>query len=233
MPGLLIESTTQGGRADKAGLRRHDVIFKYNDTYMMTVDNLLASASQGGQQNTLTIVRAGQVLEVAVPAGSLGVSVVPFPQPDMHIAGTSEKIAQLVRGEEIQTRHEIEQQQKAEREAWIASVNGVQVTTAMSLEGYRITQTLGIVSAENVAGINLIVDFFTEIRDSWGGRSRSMQSILRDARQTCILELKAEAQQLGANAVIAVDLDYSEISGGGKNMLMIVATGTAVTVEKL
>jgi uncharacterized protein YbjQ (UPF0145 family) len=231
MPGLLIESTTPGGQADKAGLRKHDVIFRYNDTYMMTVDNLLASASQGGQQNTLTVVRAGQVLEVTVPAGPLGVSVVTFPQPDMHIAGTSEKIAQLVRGEDSKTQHEIDQQQKTEREAWAEAVNNVQVTTAMSLEGYRVTKTLGIVSSENVAGINIIIDFFTEIRDSWGGRSRSMQSILRDARQTCILELKAEAQQMGANAVIAVDLDYSEISGGGKNMLMIVGTGTAVIVE--
>ena len=46
-------------------------------------------------------------------------------------------------------------------------------------------------------------------------------------------ELKKEADNIGANAVIAVDLDYSEISGGGKSMLFLVASGTAVKVEPI
>lgn len=233
MPGLLIENTTPGGQADKAGLRKHDVIFRYNDTYMMTVDNLLASARQGGQTNKLTVIRSGEMLEIAVPPGPLGVSVVTFPKADMHIAGTGEKITQLMRGEESKTKYEIEQQQLAERQALVEAVNEMQVTTAHFLDGYRVTKTLGIISAENVAGINIIFDFFAEIRDQWGGRSQSLQNILRDAKNTALLEMKIDAHQLGGNAVIGVDLDYSEISGGGKSMLMVVATGTAVQVEKV
>ena len=56
--------------------------------------------------------------------------------------------------------------------------------------------------------------------------------MLRDARKTCLTELRREALMIKANAVIGVDLDYSEISGKGKSMLFLVATGTAVRIEK-
>ena len=69
--------------------------------------------------------------------------------------------------------------------------------------------------------------------DFFGGRSESTQGVLRDARRTCLNELRKEAFSVGANAVIAVDLDYSEFSGKGKSMLFLVASGTAVTVEKI
>jgi uncharacterized protein YbjQ (UPF0145 family) len=233
MPGLLIQSTTTGGQADKAGLRANDVIFRYNNTYLMKVEDLLASANSGGENNKLTVIRAGEELEITVPPGPLGVSVVPWPQPDMHIAGTGETIARLMRSEENKAQHEIIQQQDAQRQKLVEAVNGMQTTTAYALEGYRVTRTLGVISAENVAGINLIIDLFSEIRDQWGGRSRSLQNILRDAKNNALLELKLDAHQLGGNAVIGVDLDYSEISGGGKSMLMVVATGTAVIVEQI
>lgn len=73
---------------------------------------------------------------------------------------------------------------------------------------------------------------FAGVRDVFGGRSSATQKILRDARITCLQELKNEANNLGANAVIATRLDYSEFSGGGKSMLFLVASGTAVVVEE-
>ena len=76
-------------------------------------------------------------------------------------------------------------------------------------------------------------DFFASVRDVFGGRSSSSQKALRDARRVCLAELRREALMVGANAVIGVDLDYSEISGDDKSMLFLVATGTAVTVEKI
>jgi uncharacterized protein YbjQ (UPF0145 family) len=67
---------------------------------------------------------------------------------------------------------------------------------------------------------------------SFGGRSKSYQSTLKDARKTVLLELRREAHRMGADAVLGVDLDYSEISGGGKSMLFMVASGTAVKLAK-
>ena len=107
----------------------------------------------------------------------------------------------------------------------------VLLTTAPSLEGHRVIQTIDIVTAECVFGMNIFRDLFAGVRDIFGGRSKSSQRVLRDARQTCLTELRREAHALGANAVIAVDLDYSELSGSGKSMLFLVASGTAVRVE--
>lgn len=68
--------------------------------------------------------------------------------------------------------------------------------------------------------------------DTFGGRSKTMQDGLREARKTALSELRLEAQALGADAVVGIDLDYSEISGGGKSMLFLVASGTAVKLDQ-
>ncbi|MDN3522519.1 YbjQ family protein [Halomonas ramblicola] len=106
------------------------------------------------------------------------------------------------------------------------------ITTSSHLEGYRVTEHLDVVSAECVFGMNVFKDLFAGLRDFFGGRNKSSQKALREARIACLDELRREAGELGANAVIGVDLDYSEISGGGKSMLFLVATGTAVKVAR-
>ncbi len=104
------------------------------------------------------------------------------------------------------------------------------VTTEFSMPEYTVTNRIEVITAECVFGMNLFKDMFAGIRDILGGRSASSQKVLRDARRTCLTELRREALIVGANAVIGVDLDYSEISGDGKSMLFVVASGTAVTV---
>ena len=95
----------------------------------------------------------------------------------------------------------------------------------------RIDRRLEIITAEVVIGMHLFKDIAGLFRDVFGGRSKVMQNGLRDARKTALDELRREAHALGADAVVGVDLDYSEISGGGKSMLFLVASGTAVTLK--
>ena len=106
------------------------------------------------------------------------------------------------------------------------------LTTADSLEGYKVSKTLEVITAECVFGMNFLRDFFSSFTDFFGGRSNATQKVLKDARKTALEELRKEAEQLGANAVIGVRLDYSEFSGDGKSMLFLVAFGTAVVVER-
>jgi uncharacterized protein YbjQ (UPF0145 family) len=106
------------------------------------------------------------------------------------------------------------------------------LTTESVLTGYTVTERLEIITAECVFGMNIFRDFFAGVRDFFGGRSKASQKVLRDARRTCLAELSREALMVGADAVIAVDLDYSEISGDGKSMLLVVASGTAVRAVK-
>ena len=101
------------------------------------------------------------------------------------------------------------------------------VTTTNSIEGRPIQQYLGIVSAETIIGANIFKDFFAGIRDIVGGRSSSYEGVLREAKDTAIKEMQEQAQRLGANAVIGIDLDYETVGANG-GMLMVTASGTAV-----
>lgn len=109
-------------------------------------------------------------------------------------------------------------------------VNQILLTTESAFGG-EITERLGIVTAEYVVGIHIFRDIATNFRDFFGGRSATMQRGLKEARTAALYELRMEALELGGDAVVAVDLDYSEISGGGKNMLLLVASGTAVKMR--
>jgi uncharacterized protein YbjQ (UPF0145 family) len=104
------------------------------------------------------------------------------------------------------------------------------VTTTDSIEGRQILEYKGIVSGETILGANLFRDFFAGIRDIVGGRSGSYEKVLADAKEMALETLREKAQELGANAVVAVDLDY-EVLGETNSMLMVVANGTAVLVE--
>jgi uncharacterized protein YbjQ (UPF0145 family) len=113
----------------------------------------------------------------------------------------------------------------------IEAAQNVLLTTANLVEGHRAIKTHGIITSECVYGMNIFKDILAKFSDVVGGRSNASQEILKDLKKTCLKELRYEAALLGANAVIAVDLDYSEFSGGGKSMLFLVASGTAVTIE--
>ncbi|SMO52985.1 heavy metal-binding domain-containing protein [Paracoccus laeviglucosivorans] len=101
------------------------------------------------------------------------------------------------------------------------------VTTTNSVEGRRVTAYHGVVTGETIIGANIFRDLFAGIRDIVGGRSGAYESALAEARETALSEMQDRARAAGGNAVIGVDLDYEVIN----NMLMVSASGTAVTVE--
>ncbi len=101
--------------------------------------------------------------------------------------------------------------------------------TTPTLEGQPVQRYLGIVTGEVIVGANIFRDLFAGIRDIVGGRSGSYETVLADARRQAIAEMEAEAQKLGGNAVIGVDIDY-EVIGANGSMLMVSTSGTAVIV---
>ena len=102
------------------------------------------------------------------------------------------------------------------------------MTTTDSVEGREIGEYLGIVSGETVFGANIFRDLFASIRDVVGGRAGGYERVLKDGKQEAIGDMLAEAEALGADAVIGVDLDYESI---GTSMLMVSANGTAVRLK--
>ena len=101
------------------------------------------------------------------------------------------------------------------------------VTTTPSIEGKRITAYHGVVVGEAILGANVFRDIFAGITDIIGGRSGAYEASLGEARATALRELEDRARSLGGNAVVGTDLDYEVIN----NMLMVSASGTAVTVD--
>ncbi len=101
------------------------------------------------------------------------------------------------------------------------------LTTTGGVEGHRITRYHGIVVGEAIMGANVVRDFFASITDVVGGRSGAYESKLQDARETALQELEQRAAQVGANAIVGIDLDYEVV---GESMLMVSASGTAVTI---
>lgn len=109
----------------------------------------------------------------------------------------------------------------------------VLVTTTSSLEGWQIHEYLSPVSSHIVAGTNIFSDLFASISDIFGGRSASYQKQLQKINNAAIQELQKQTINLGGNCVLAARIDHDEISGGGKSMFMVTASGTAVCAEKI
>ena len=106
------------------------------------------------------------------------------------------------------------------------------VTTTPDIAGRTIRDYLGIVTGEAIMGANVFRDMFAGLRDIVGGRSGAYEKALQEAREIAIHEMTEEAQQLGANAVIGIDIDYENITAGNSgSMLMVSASGTAVVVD--
>ncbi|MBE0579306.1 MULTISPECIES: heavy metal-binding domain-containing protein [Devosia] len=101
------------------------------------------------------------------------------------------------------------------------------ISTTPTLEGRPVREYLGIVTGEVIVGANIFKDLFAGIRDIVGGRAGAYEGALRDARRQAHEELRYEAERMGADAVVGVDLDY-EVVGQGGSMLMVSISGTAV-----
>ena len=107
------------------------------------------------------------------------------------------------------------------------------VVTTPDLQGFTVRRYIGVVTGEAILGANIFRDLFAGIRDIVGGRSAAYEEELRKARDIAIAEMSQQAEELGANAVIGVDLDYESIQmGQGGGMLMVSASGTAVEIDR-
>ncbi len=104
------------------------------------------------------------------------------------------------------------------------------ITTTPTIEGRPIREYIGIVTGEVIVGANIFKDLFAGIRDIVGGRAGAYEQTLREAREEAFRELAAEAAERGADAVVAIDIDY-EVVGANGSMLMVSASGTAVRLS--
>lgn len=103
------------------------------------------------------------------------------------------------------------------------------LSTTPTIEGSPIREYKGIVTGETIIGANVFKDFMAGLRDFFGGRSGTYEKVLAEAKDTSLSEMAESARQMGANAVVGIDLDYETI-GQGNSMLMVTCSGTAVVI---
>lgn len=193
------------GNAERSGLLSGDILMAYKGEPIHEPDSLtIATQATAGTsaQIRVEVMRAGEVLSLYVESGVLGVVVTPCPEAEV--------------AAEIDKRKHIE------------AVRSVIVTTAPSVEGFRIVRSLDVVSSEYALGLNVFKDILTAVTDTFGGRSGTLQQAMRQARVDALNDLRSAAHELGGNAVIATRIEYTEFSGQGKSMLLVAAYGTAV-----
>jgi len=106
------------------------------------------------------------------------------------------------------------------------------VSTTTTLDGFETKAYLGVVSAHVVTGTNVFSDIFAELSDFFGGRSKSYQKQLSSINDEVIERLKEAAFSLGANCIVGLRIDHDEISGKGKSMFMVTASGTAIIADR-
>ncbi len=104
------------------------------------------------------------------------------------------------------------------------------VTTTPTVEGKHIVEYKGIVFGEVISGVNFVKDFAAGLSNIFGGRSTSYEEELINARQNALREMEQRANEMGANAVVGVDIDY-EVLGANNGMLMVTASGTAFVCQ--
>lgn len=105
------------------------------------------------------------------------------------------------------------------------------ITTTNTIENYEIVEYKGIVFGEVINGVNFVKDMAAGFRDFFGGRSKTYENELLDARTQVLQEVKERAHSLGADAVIGLKMDY-EMLGSTNSMMLVTCSGTAVCIRK-
>ena len=104
------------------------------------------------------------------------------------------------------------------------------ITTTPSVEGKKIVAYRGIVFGEVISGVDFVKDFTAGLSNFFGGRSGTYEEELVQARSQAMREMEQRARDVGANAIVGVDIDY-EVLGSDNGMLMVTASGTAVVIR--
>ena len=89
-----------------------------------------------------------------------------------------------------------------------------------------------MVTGQSTTGTGVISEFTSSFTDFFGAQSGRYNQKLKAGENMCFSQLRLQALDLGGNAVIATDIDYSEI-GGDKGMLMVCMAGTAIRLENV
>jgi uncharacterized protein YbjQ (UPF0145 family) len=202
---LTVTKLSEDGLAYTHGILLGDVVLKVGGVEVTSNIAFSRELSKHDEGTLLSINRDGQDLEITMPKGKLGLVA---EEQDLDIK---------------RRRIDFEARQLS---------RSVAVVTMDSIDGFTTETVLGIVSSEYAVGMNLIKDVLVSSRDIFGGRSKVVQDAFKEAKEVSLTEIRKEAYELGANAVLGVRFQHSQMSGASTTMLLMVISGTAAVIRK-
>ncbi|MFI5251185.1 MAG: YbjQ family protein [Bacteroidota bacterium] len=108
-------------------------------------------------------------------------------------------------------------------------MNRSMVTTAFSIDGYKVTKNLGIVRGITVRSRSIFGNIGAGIQTIFGGRITLYQELCEQSREEAFELMVAHASQMGANSIIGMRYDANEVAAG---ITEVLAYGTAVVLDK-
>ncbi len=222
---VIISELKPESPLEKAGVNVGSVILAINNVAINKNGDIFSAKEQStdGLLN-MVVLCSSEVRKIELPAGALGILANEIDIKDLR--------SQLEDAEYALFHQEWANfTQAANAGVDPDRLKNMILTTTPDIPNRMIVEIIEVVTAESVFGVNVIKEIFGDFTDTFGGRSKNQQKILREARVACLRELKIEAALVGADGVVGIDLDYSEISGGHKQMLFLVASGTAVKLD--
>ena len=205
---LVITEVVSDSVAEIGGVKAGDIVVSVDGNVVTKNYGLSGALSDGG--NEVRVFGSSRIIDLTLDGERLGV------------------ITEEREYDSVEILKQPEDRSKFERAAK-GYVDNVALTTTPDFPNKKIVEVKGIVTAEAVLGINALRDLLVTMRDAFGGRSKTSENALKALKIHALEELKVEAAAIGANAVVSVDLDYSEMSGN--QMLFLVASGTAVILS--
>ena len=133
--------------------------------------------------------------------------------------------------EDILLRMQKSEELKSDKEDFESKLQALLITTTTSIDGRKVIEYKGIVTAQVFMGVNLFRDIFSGLRDIVGGRSKAMEKEFNKAKELLLRELSIEAVNLGANAVIGLKIDFEDVGKVSGSAFMLLGTGTGVVIE--
>ncbi|WP_037315074.1 heavy metal-binding domain-containing protein [Salegentibacter sp. Hel_I_6] len=107
-------------------------------------------------------------------------------------------------------------------------ISSIPVITTHSPLNWRYN-ILEMVTGQSTTGTGVLTEFTSTFTDLIGSQSGRHNQKIKAGEEMCFFQLRKQTLDLGGNAVIATDIDYSEV-GAGKGMLMVCMSGTAVSI---
>lgn len=215
MKGLRVdEIQNPSGNAAKAGVMIDDILIKVNNQELSSVDNLIAIMQRNeGQKCQLELISKGDLETITITAGSLGLSLIPVDIEYKYYEATAKETS-LAPAHRVMSEHEFSRFK--DNVELSKRLEHIQLTTAPSLEGYRVVKTITIIGVEYSFGMDELVGLLPDsVKDFSAQSNKVLQLALRNAREHYLLDLKLEAEGVGANAAIAVSIHNDYMSGPG------------------